>query len=136
MNKTQERRTAYNSVIQDLYAKRLQLNQAIEALEALIESEQPASAEHPAIGQARRVDEIAVRSIAGEATGTLIDAIKSVLGRSGRPLGNAEIFTQLKVAGVQFRSANPQLSVSQVLSRNSRLFGEPVRVGRGRWALR
>jgi hypothetical protein len=66
----------------------------------------------------------------------LISAIKSVLRRSERPLGNAEIFRQLESAGVKFRSANPQLSVSQVLSRNSRLFGEPVRVGRGRWALR
>jgi hypothetical protein len=67
--------------------------------------------------------------------GTLIAAIKSVLRRSERPLGNAEIFKQLKAAGVKFRSSNPQLSVSQVLSRNSKISGAPVRVGRGRWAL-
>ncbi len=138
MNTTRDRKAAaYNSVIQDLYAKRAQLDQAIEALEALLQAEAPPQSSPellatPAQDRARQVPNAEIE----DSGGPLISAIKSVLRRSDRPLGNAEIFRQLEAAGVKFRSANPQLSVSQVLSRNSRLFGEPVRVGRGRWALR
>jgi hypothetical protein len=73
---------------------------------------------------------------AEEAGGTLIGAIISVLRRSDRPLGNAEIFRNLKAAGVKFRSKNRQLSVSQVLSRNCKAPGAPVRVGRGKWTMK
>jgi hypothetical protein len=137
MNKNRERRVAYNSVIQDLYAKRVQLNQAIEALEAVLTAEerQPRAAAALAAAAADEKVNGAARGNADESGGTLIAAIKSVLRRSERPLGNAEIFKQLKAAGVKFRSSNPQLSVSQVLSRNSKLSGAPVRVGRGRWSL-
>jgi hypothetical protein len=141
MSKTQDRRAAYNSVIQDLYAKRARLDQAIEALEALLRSEGavgelPDGAEGAAPMAGDKRIAAAPPDEPDDASGSLISAIKSVLRRSDRPMGNAEIFKQLKLAGVQFRSANPQLSVSQVLSRNSRLFGEPVRMGRGHWALR
>lgn len=139
MNTTRDRKAAaYNSVIQDLYAKRAQLDQAIEALEALLQAE---SSPHPSAevsfgASIQEKPRTASNSVIDDVGGSLISAIKSVLRRSERPLGNAEIFRELEASGVKFRSANPQLSVSQVLSRNSRLFGEPVRVGRGRWALR
>ncbi|MBV9755261.1 MAG: hypothetical protein JO188_22290 [Hyphomicrobiales bacterium] len=137
MKKNRERRVAYNSVIQDLYAKRVQLNQAIEALEAVVNEESRArgSATSQAFAAAEHKVNGSSRSDSDETGGTLIAAIKAVLRRSDRPLGNAEIFRQLKAAGVKFRSSNPQLSVSQVLSRNSKTSGAPVRVGRGRWAL-
>jgi hypothetical protein len=136
MNKNRERRVAYNNVIQDLYAKRVQLNQAIEALEALLSADdKPRGASAQAFAAAEEKANGPARADAEETGGTLIAAIKSVLRRSDRPLGNAEIFKQLKSAGVKFRSSNPQLSVSQVLSRNSKSSGAPVRVGRGRWAL-
>jgi hypothetical protein len=129
MNKNRERRVAYNNVIQDLYAKRVQLNQAIEALEALLSADdKPRGASAQAFAAEEKANGPA-RADAEETGGTLIAAIKSVLRRSDRPLGNAEIFRQLKSAGVKFRSSNPQLSVSQVLSRNSKSSG------RGRWAL-
>jgi hypothetical protein len=140
MSKMQNRRAAYNSVIQDLYAKRAQLDQAIAALEALLQSETPGVGHEATEGVVPMTSDRRVAAAPApeveDGSGSLISAIKSVLRRSDRPLGNAEIFKELKLAGVQFRSANPQLSVSQVLSRNSRLFGEPVRIGRGRWALR
>jgi hypothetical protein len=139
MSKAQERKAAYNSVIQDLYAKRAQLDQAIEALEVLLSTEAPAArtmAQGSPLALAGEEPDGAPSSESIESGGSLIGAIKAVLRRSERPLANAEIFKQLKAAGIRFRSANPQLSVSQVLSRNSRLFGEPVRVGRGRWAMR
>ena len=138
MSSARERKAAYNSVIQDLYAKRAQLDQAIEALEALLQAEQSAQRGAPDVTSVPLAEERPRRIAHAEDanSGSLISAIKSVLRRSERPLGNAEIFKQLEAAGVKFRSANPQLSVSQVLSRNSRLFGEPVRVGRGMWALR
>ena len=137
MKKNRERRVAYNSVIQDLYAKRVQLNQAIEALEAVVNEELRGrgSAMNQAFAAAEQKVNGGTRSEAEATGGTLIAAIKSVLRRSDRPLGNAEIFRQLKAAGVKFRSSNPQLSVSQVLSRNSKTSGAPVRVGRGRWSL-
>jgi hypothetical protein len=137
MKKNRERRVAYNSVIQDLYAKRVQLNQAIEALEAVLNEETRGrgSAMSQAFAAAEQKVNGGARAEAEETGGTLIAAIKNVLRRSDRPLGNAEIFRQLKAAGVKFRSSNPQLSVSQVLSRNSKTSGAPVRVGRGRWAL-
>ncbi|MGC1579204.1 MAG: HTH domain-containing protein [Beijerinckiaceae bacterium] len=137
MKKNRERRVAYNSVIQDLYAKRVQLNQAIEALEAVVNEETRGrgSAASQAFAAAEHKVNGGARAEAEETGGTLIAAIKSVLRRSDRPLGNSEIFRQLKAAGVKFRSSNPQLSVSQVLSRNSKTSGAPVRVGRGRWAL-
>jgi hypothetical protein len=137
MKKNREQRVAYNSVLQDLYAKRVHLNRAIEALEAIISQERHSSGF--ATGRARAVAKERVnggtRSEAEETGGTLIAAIKSVLRRSDRPLGNAEIFRKLKAAGVKFRSTNPQLSVSQVLSRNSETPGAPVRVGRGKWTI-
>jgi hypothetical protein len=139
MSTTRERKAAYSSVIQDLYAKRAQLDQAIEALEALLQADgapQRAAADVTALSPSEDRARRAARAEADEAGGPLISAIRSVLRRSDRPLGNSEIFKQLEAAGVKFRSANPQFSVSQVLSRNSRLFGEPVRVGRGLWALR
>jgi hypothetical protein len=137
MKKNRERRVAYNSVIQDLYAKRVQLNQAIEALEAVLNEETRGrgSLTSQAFAAAEQKVNGGTRGEADEMGGTLIAAIKSVLRRSDRPLGNAEIFRQLKASGVKFRSSNPQLSVSQVLSRNSKTSGAPVRVGRGRWAL-
>jgi hypothetical protein len=139
MSTTRERKAAaYNSVIQDLYAKRAQLDQAIEALEALLQAEAPphGATESTPTAPSQERSRQPPNGTGDEAGGPLISAIKSVLRQSDRPLGNGEIFRQLEAAGVKFRSANPQLSVSQVLSRNSRLFGEPVRVGRGRWALR
>jgi hypothetical protein len=139
MDKMNDRKAAYDSVIQDLYAKRAQLDRAIEALEAMLNTELPEARQVPhglpsasTEGKAR----LAAASASEETGGPLIGAIKSILRHSERPLGNGEIFKRLKAAGVEFRSANPQLSVSQAFSRNARLFGEPVRVGRGRWALR
>jgi hypothetical protein len=137
MSTTRERKAAYNSVIQDLYAKRAQLDQAIEALEALQQADAPPLRGPADVTVAAASEERHKRAAEVDETGgPLISAIRFVLRRSDRPLGNSEIFRQLEAAGVKFRSANPQLSVSQVLSRNSRLFGEPIRVGRGLWALR
>jgi hypothetical protein len=137
MDKMSERRAAYDSVIEDLYAKRAQLDRAIEALEAMLNAESsessPVLSASPTQARVRQIS--APQALAEETGGPLIAAIKAVLRASERPLGNVEIFKRLKEAGVEFRSANPQLSVSQALSRNARLFGEPVRVGRGRWAL-
>jgi hypothetical protein len=137
MKKNRERRVAYKVVIEDLYAKREQLNQAIEALETVLNEE--THSRGGATGQAFAAVEKQVnggaRPEAEEMGGTLLTAIKAVLRRSDRPLGNAEIFRKLKAAGIKFRSSNPQLSVSQVLSRNSKTTGAPVRVGRGKWAL-
>jgi hypothetical protein len=134
MDKMSERKAAYDSVIQDLYAKRAQLDRAIEALEATLNTELREAPQSPASAEAGA--RLAVAAASEETGGPLIGAIKAILRHSERPLGNAEIFKRLQAAGVEFRSANPQLSVSQALSRNARLFGEPVRVGRGRWALR
>jgi len=138
MKNDQEQRFAYESVLQDLYAKRLHLNHAIDALESMMGQD-----EHPrglAIGRTRAFIREAgnggTRSEAEEAGGALIGAITSVLRQSDHPLGNAEIFRKLKAAGVKFRSKNPQLSVSQVLSRNCRAPGAPVRVGRGKWTMK
>jgi hypothetical protein len=139
MSTTRDRKAAaYNSVIQDLYAKRAQLDQAIGALEALLQAEGSPHSSVEALPANSSSDNPrqASSDVIEDVGGPLISAIKSVLRRSDRPLGNAEIFRELEASGVKFRSANPQLSVSQVLSRNSRLFGEPVRIGRGRWAMR
>jgi hypothetical protein len=138
MTTTRDRRAAYDRVIQDLYAKRAQLDQAIEALEALLQAEAAADgpAEAASATAAHGREKRPPQADTHHGDGPLISAIKSVLRRSERPLGNAEIFRELEAAGVKFRSANPQLSVSQVLSRNAKLFGEPVRVGRGLWAMR
>jgi hypothetical protein len=140
MSTTPDRKSAaYNSVIEDLYAKRAQLDQAIAALEALLQTELSPHGSSSGITTAAPNQDRprqAFGHAADDIGGSLISAIKSVLRRSDRPLGNAEIYRELEASGVKFRSANPQLSVSQVLSRNSRLFGEPMRVGRGRWALR
>ena len=100
MNKNRERRVAYNNVIQDLYAKRVQLNQAIEALEAVLSADdKPRGASAQAFAAAEEKANGPARADAEETGGTLIAAIKSVLRRSDRPLGNAEIFKQLKSAG-------------------------------------
>jgi hypothetical protein len=130
MGNPTHRSAAYDRVIKDLYAKRDQLNRAIEALEALVDSDGLAAKLDAPLPLAERT-----RIESREPQMSLIDSIKAVLSRSDRPLGNAEILQRLIDLGIVFRSANPQLSVSQVLSRNFKMFGEPMRVGRGKWVL-
>ena len=123
-------------MIQDLYAKRVQLNQAIEALEAVLNEE--TRGKSSAMSQAFAAAEQKVNGGTRSEWKKPGDADRGDKIRSApqRPaLGECQDFWRLKAAGVKFRSSNPQLSVSQVLSRNSKTSGAPVRVGRGRWAL-
>ena len=84
---------AYEIVIEDLYATREQLNEAIEALEGVLHSVATREAFAAAGKQVNGAQELATE----EQSGTLIAAIKAVLRRSDQPMGNVEILKKTKV---------------------------------------
>ena len=114
---------AYAAVLADLRAQRAKIDNAIEALEALIGVSPAESAESAQISD-------------GAYTGMVIhDAAIALLRERGKPLGNAEIAKSLKAGGLKLNSADPVNTVGAVLSRRAQAASDIVKVGRGIWGL-
>lgn len=122
----------YAAVLADLRAKRDQIDQAIQVIEALrggapAPTAQKASAP---IGAGDDVDG------PGAFLGmTIADAAKKLLASRRRTMSNAEITAAFKQGGLALTSADPINTVGSVLTRRFNQVGDIVKMGRGVWGL-
>jgi len=120
----------YATVLADLYAKRDQIEQAIQALESLRGgmSGAPARASEssPIIGPD---DPSWLMGL------SITDAAKKVLAARKKPLANPELAAAFKSGGLFMQSAEPANTVGSVLTRRFNSHGDIVKVGRGTWGL-
>ena len=114
----------YAAVIADLERKRTEIDKLIESLKSFSGNVHGVTQSAPAA----RAD--------GEFTHMpMADAAKVVLGRTGKPLGNAEILEALEAGGLVSQSENKLNTLGSALNRRANDVGDIVRVGRGTWGL-
>ncbi len=114
---------AYAAVLADLRGQRAKIDNAIEALEALIGVSPTESAESAEVSD-------------GPYTGMIIhDAAIALLKERGKPLGNGEIAKSLKAGGLRLNSVDPINTVGAVITRRAHAVGDIVKVSRGVWGL-
>lgn len=120
----------YDAVLADLRAKREQIDQAIQIIEAVRGGAGASPAVGPNTPQGGGIDG------PGAFLGmTIPDAAKSLLAARRRPLNNADIVAALKGGGLHMNSVDPINTVGSVLMRRFNQVGDIVRVGRGVWGL-
>lgn len=121
----------YEAVIADLRAKREQIDQAIQLLEAL-----RGGLAIPGLGVSPQHVQDAPAEGPGAFLGmTIPEAAKKLLAHRKRTLGNAEIVAAFKAGGLAMQSADPINTVGSVLTRRFNQVGDIVRVSRGLWGL-
>lgn len=119
----------YAAVLADLKAKREQIDQAIQAIEALRGGAATTPAATPA-GQVSPTDG------PGAYLGLSIpDAARKLLTTRRQPMSNADIYAGLKAGGLHMNSADPLNTIGSVLTRRFNVVGDIVRVQRGIWGL-
>jgi hypothetical protein len=129
----------YDAVLNDLRAKREQIDQTIRLLESLRGGDgQHAAAEAAApdaasIEKMRQINENQAGMFLGM---TIPDAAKKLLTIRRCALGNLEIATALQAGGLVMKSADPVNTVGAVMTRRFQQVGDIVKVGRGVWGLK
>jgi len=122
----------YEAVLADLKAKREQIDQAIQVIEAL-RSNGPAPS-MPKASQSSQID--ADVDGPGAFLGmTIVDAAKKLLASRRRVLSNSEFAAAFKAGGLVLTSAEPINTIGSVLTRRFNQVGDVVRMGRGQWGL-
>jgi hypothetical protein len=120
----------YESVINDLLAKRAQIDQTIALLTEL----------RGGGGSAAPMAQTAENGIietAGMFLGmSIADATKKLLAMRKQTLGNVEITRELQAGGMALGSKDPVNTVGAVLTRRFNEVGDVVKVGRGIWGLK
>ena len=124
----------YDAVLADLLAKRDQIDQIIQGIEAI-----RAGGSNSGVGgnapAANPVDP------PPGATGWLLgltipDAAKKVLASRRQAMRNPEVWEAFKAAGYHMNSADPVNTIGSVLTRRFNEVGDIVKVGRGTWGLK
>ncbi len=129
----------YDAVLNDLRAKREQIDQTIRLLESLrlgdVQPMAPAGAgpDAAAIDKMRQIHENQAGMFLGM---TIPDAAKKLLTIRRCALGNVEIATALQAGGLVMKSADPVNTVGAVMTRRFQQVGDIVKVGRGVWGLK
>lgn len=125
----------YEIVLADLLAKRDQIDNAINAIQALRGG--PASAPAGAALAGSRQDPVNGEPLeAGIFLGmTIPEAAKKLLTMKRRAMSNQDVVRELKAGGLVLMSADPQNTVGSVLTRRFKDVGDIVRVERGTWGL-
>lgn len=121
----------YEAVLADLRAKREQIDQAIQVIEAL-RGGAPAPAAKVAPVSQVDADVDGPGAFLGM---TIVDAAKKLLASRRRTMSNTEIVGALKTGGLAMNSADPINTVGSVLTRRFNTAGDIVRMGRGIWGL-
>lgn len=121
----------YAIVLADLRAKRLQIDQAIAAIEAIRGVGAPSATNAPAApGQedSESPDDFLGMSIS--------EATKKLLKSRRKKMANSEILAALQAGGLVMTSADPLNTVGAVITRRSKEVGDIVKLGRGVWGLK
>jgi DNA-directed RNA polymerase delta subunit len=125
----------YEVVLEDLRAKKAQIEQAITAIEALRGGAASAgtnTSSKPAAGLQN--DDI---DSPGAFLGmSIADAAKKLLAAKRQPLKNPDISAAFKRGGLVLNSKDPINTIGSVLTRRSNEVGDLVKVGRGTWGLK
>ena len=122
----------YEAVLADLRAKREQIDQAIQVIEALRgNATAPATQKLPSVSQVD-ADVDGPGAFLGM---TIVDAAKKLLASRRRTMSNTEIVNALKAGGLAMNSNDPINTVGSVLTRRFNTVGDLVRMGRGIWGL-
>lgn len=121
----------YDAVLADLRAKRNQIDQAIQLLEAL-----RAGVSIPRVAPSAPP----TQTVAAEGPGAFLgmsipEAVKKLLASRKQAMGNADIVAALKAGGLAMGSKDPVNTVGSILGRRFDTVGDIVRVGRGTWGL-
>ncbi|MER8435659.1 winged helix-turn-helix domain-containing protein [Mesorhizobium sp. M1312] len=125
----------YEVVLNDLRAKKAQIEQAISAIEAIRGgtpngSYSTAAAAAPA-GQNSDIDS------PGAFLGmSIVDAAKKLLAAKRQPLRNPDIAIAFKRGGLAMNSKDAVNTIGSVLTRRANDVGDLVKVDRGTWGLK
>ena len=126
-------RDPYEVVLADLRAKRDEINNLIQSLEAFRPSFSPVG---PAPSTAGTTAMSAESASTGAFTGMSInDAVRSALLLNGSAMSTADLAEAIQAGGLVMKSAEPTNTVSAVLHRARQNGSDVVLVGRGKWAL-
>ena len=121
----------YAIVLADLKAKKAQIEQAIQAIEALRGGTVSAGGNIP--------QQQPSESNAGNEyfLGMSIpEAAKKLLKSRRKQMNNSEILAALQAGGLHMTSTYPLNTVGAVITRRSKEIGDIVKVGRGGWGLK
>jgi hypothetical protein len=110
---------AYETVLRDLRAKKVDIDRAIAAIEAL----RPASTNAPLPGEPEH------------APLTVVAASMKALADEDGPLHVAELLKRITALGVKMNSEDPANTLGSILNRRRKQKGDVLRVSRGTWAL-
>lgn len=125
----------YAIVLADLREKRAQIDQAIEAIEALQSGMIGAVSLAPQ-GRSRGIDSARAAPESGALLGiSIADAARKVLEAKRNKATTAEIVSALEAGGVELTSADKNNTVGSLLLRRFYNVGDIVRVNRGVWGL-
>jgi hypothetical protein len=134
----QPKPSPYDAVIADLRAKRDQIDQLIQNLEALkggVPMLAPGTIPSPTIlGSAGLGDPSQIAPGAFLGLG-IEEAVKNLLRVRKRAMSAQEIATDLLAGGLHLKSDTPGNTIASVLSRAFLRGGEIVRISRGQWGL-
>ena len=129
-------RDPYEVVLDDLRAKRDEIDKLIRSLEAFRPSTQTTSVVQALVGVMTVSSASAVPPPPQPLLGmTIVDAARAVLKGEGRPLANFDLADALTKGGLAMNSADPVNTISSVLTRYYNQGGDIVRAGRGVWDL-
>lgn len=124
-------RDPYDVVLDDLRAKRNEIDRAIQAILAVRPHVSPAN-EIVAFGIRTPSQPPAPRPFFGM---SIEEAAKHVLKGRSEPMGPVDIVNAIREGGLVMNSAEPANTVSSVLNRGWRNGSDLVRVSRGMWGL-
>lgn len=122
---------AYETVLRDLRAEKLVIENAIKAIEAL--APKVADASQPAVEPPKKVRQF--HEPAGPDGLSIATAALRVLKKEDKPTHVSLILSEIQKMGIRIGSADQANTVSSILSRRQNKKGDVVRVGRGTWAL-
>src|SRR5580658_6753712 len=125
----------YETVLNDLYAQRDRILQAIAAIESVRGGRAAGAA--PGSSMSRQDGPDGGIDGPGALLGmSIADAAKKVLLARRQPLRNPEIAAFFKAGGLILNSREPANTIGSVLTRRFTEIGDVVRVGRGTWGLK
>ena len=129
----------YETVLQDLKAKKDQIEQAIAAIEGLRGISPTASMNGGSTMAAAGVTKSKNGAMDGPGAllgMSIVDAAKALLASKRTPLKNPEFAALFKSGGLHMNSKEPANTIGSVLTRRMAEVGDVVRVGRGTWGLK
>ncbi|RWK48544.1 winged helix-turn-helix domain-containing protein [Mesorhizobium sp.] len=125
----------YEVVLNDLRAKKAQIEQAISAIEAIrggTSSGTPSMASSAA-GAGQNSDIDSPGAFLGM---SIVDAAKKLLAAKRQPLRNPDIAAAFKRGGLAMNSKDAVNTIGSVLTRRANDVGDLVKVDRGTWGLK